>query len=42
MPGADGALAGFVRGTAGRLSVAGAAVGVWHGGREVFASHGVG
>ena len=41
MPGSDGALAGFVRETAGRLGVAGAAVGVWHGGREVFASHGV-
>src|SRR6266566_3539035 len=41
MPGSDEALAGFVGETAGRLGVAGAAVGVWHGGREVFASHGV-
>ena len=41
MPDADGALAEFVRETAGSLGVAGAAVGVWHGGREVFASHGV-
>ena len=41
MSGSDEALAGFVTETAGRFGVAGAAVGVWHGGREVFASHGV-
>jgi CubicO group peptidase (beta-lactamase class C family) len=41
MPGSDEGLAGFVRETAGRRGVAGAAVGVWHGGREVFASYGV-
>src|SRR6266568_582083 len=37
----DGALAGFVRETAEGFGVAGAAVGVWADGREVFASHGV-
>ena len=37
----DEALAGFVAATAEGFGVAGAAAGVWQGGREVFASHGV-
>src|SRR5690242_21115407 len=37
----DEALGGFVAETADGLGVTGAAVGVWHGGREVFASYGV-
>ena len=37
----DEALAGFVAETAEGFGVAGAAAGVWHGGRQVFASHGV-
>jgi CubicO group peptidase (beta-lactamase class C family) len=37
----DEALAGFVTETAEGFGVAGAAAGVWQGGREVFASHGV-
>jgi len=37
----DEALAGFVAQTAESFGVAGAAAGVWQGGREVFASHGV-
>ena len=37
----DEALAGFVRETAEGFGLAGAAVGVWADGREVFACHGV-
>ena len=37
----DEALAGFVAETAEGLGVTGAAAGVWQGGREVFACHGV-
>jgi CubicO group peptidase (beta-lactamase class C family) len=37
----DEALAGFVTETAESFGVAGAAAGVWQGGRGVFASHGV-